>query len=113
MATMRNLAIHPMSHSLIRALLTLPILFCIASGLLKLPYTTARYSVFGRACLKALSAVLKCGEFCNKLALLMIVSALGQTAFRNRKQAGSTWAPDLLGSASFKAGPPLLAKGSF
>lgn len=110
---MSNHLSHPMSHSLIRALLMLPILLCIASGLLKLPYATGKSSAFGRVFFRILSAVLKCGEFCNRLVLLMIVSVWGPMAFLNRKRPGSTWVPDPLASASINPGPPLPATGFF
>ena len=102
---------HPMSHSLIRALLTLPILLFTVSASLARLYAIVTLDGFGRAFLPTRLGGRKCGESSTKPAPSTIVLASDQTDFPNPKQAGSTWEPDHLGFAFSNPGAPSRVKG--
>ena len=110
---MNNQLLHPTTHLLIRALLMLPILLCIAAASLKLLYGMLKFSGFGSAFLPTRLAEPKCGASSNKRARSTIVLGSGPTGFRSRKQVGSTWE---LGPSAFVYSNPgrlLRATGSF
>jgi hypothetical protein len=88
---MSNHLSHPMSHSLIRALLTLPILVFTGSALLARLSAIVTLDVFGRVFFPTQLGGVKCGESSNKPEPSTTDSASDQTDFPNPRQAGSTW----------------------
>lgn len=112
MAMMKSQINDLTSHSLIRALLTLPILVLSVSASLARLYAIVTLDAFGKVYFPPKSGAPKCGSFFNKPAHLKIVSASDQTDSLNPKQAGSTWEPDRLGFAFSKPGRPSPAKES-